>query len=173
MTPESRSSGARVSIHRLGNGSVNRFPRQRRSRQQSRYYWAITMETVFSVGSAPSYITSIRGQLRKFLRDSWDGSRRWLWKGGNKFMRLESQPVKRRLTVWFEDFMCSYSESYKSVCQDTTSKDWEPLCVTLKYKVCTSAIALYYLLRVECISAINSVQPPSVCSGSAVAKVHV
>jgi hypothetical protein len=48
MTPESQ---IRRSLP--GNDSVKRFLRQRISTKQSRYFWAITMETVFSVGSAP------------------------------------------------------------------------------------------------------------------------
>jgi hypothetical protein len=43
MTPESQSTRSF-----LGSDSVNTFQRQRISKQQSRY-WAITMETVFSV----------------------------------------------------------------------------------------------------------------------------
>jgi hypothetical protein len=38
----------------LNNGSVNTFPRQRIRKQQSRCCWTIMLETVFSVGSAPS-----------------------------------------------------------------------------------------------------------------------
>jgi hypothetical protein len=48
MTPESQS---RCSL--AYNDLVNRFPRQRMSKQQSKHCWAIMMETVFSVGSAP------------------------------------------------------------------------------------------------------------------------
>jgi hypothetical protein len=48
MTPESQSKRSL-----LGNNSVNMFPLQRISKQQSKYSWAVTMETVFSVGSTP------------------------------------------------------------------------------------------------------------------------
>jgi hypothetical protein len=48
MTPESQR---RRSF--LANDSVNRFLRQGMSKQQSKYFWAMMMETVFAVGSAP------------------------------------------------------------------------------------------------------------------------
>jgi hypothetical protein len=48
MTPESQR---RRSL--LGNDSVNRFPRQRIRKQQLKYCWVTTMETVFSVGPDP------------------------------------------------------------------------------------------------------------------------
>jgi hypothetical protein len=43
----------KAGIAEPGNDSVTRFPRQRILKQQSSYFWAITMETVFSVGSYP------------------------------------------------------------------------------------------------------------------------
>jgi hypothetical protein len=39
----------------LGNGLVNTFPRQQIRKQQSRYCWAITMETVFSMWLVPKH----------------------------------------------------------------------------------------------------------------------
>jgi hypothetical protein len=40
------------SQNRIGNDSVNRFPRQLIHNQQSKYCWDITMVPVFSFGSA-------------------------------------------------------------------------------------------------------------------------
>jgi hypothetical protein len=37
----------------LGKGWLNTFPRQGILKQQSKYFWAITMETVFTLGTAP------------------------------------------------------------------------------------------------------------------------
>jgi hypothetical protein len=72
MTPESQG---RRSL--LGNDSVNSFSRQQISTQQSRYYWTITKETVFSVGSAPRLYnedqrpaeTELRGFLETAVED--------------------------------------------------------------------------------------------------------
>jgi hypothetical protein len=95
--------------------------------------------------------------------DSWDGSRRWLRGDGSEFSR-KSAAVKRRLHVCF-----SYSESgiitvLKSVARIRLVKTGNPsVGVTVNYKVCISAIALYYvLLRVECISGVSPAKTPSI-----------
>jgi hypothetical protein len=50
--PEQRSQSRRSL---LGNDSANRFPRQQIRKQQLKYCWTITMQTMFSVGSDPRW----------------------------------------------------------------------------------------------------------------------
>jgi hypothetical protein len=127
--PEQRSK-SRHSL--LGNDSVNRFPRQRISKQKSRYCWAITMENMFSVGSAQRLYNDDSRPAGLIIEGvSWDGNRRWLRRNGNEFsLWFESEPVKRRIYMWYLE--CSiqwdwYNYCVKIRCQDTTTnEDWEP-----------------------------------------------
>jgi hypothetical protein len=118
------------------------------SKEQAKYCWAITMETVFSVGTASRLYNeknwgSLSRRQSKMIEERWQlrasrGSRRqpatiWAWEQRNWGIRIiERDSVVLKVGLWSVDYMWAvpryleriiqwgcYSSFVKILCQET------------------------------------------------------
>jgi hypothetical protein len=135
----------------LGNDSANTFPREPRSATIGRLLLGNrsvnTSKTIrdnrrfcFPWGAPRGYITKSSKWSLVVVR-SWESSVE------EEFIWVSCRQDDSRRWLWKEDFMCDLKwqwDCYKSVARIRLVKTEKPsACVTVNWKVCRSAIALY------------------------------